>query len=192
MPKIAVLQHPPVLGDRDATLARAVELSDEAAKEGAELLVFPETYVPGYPTYIWRLRPGGDMGASGRIHDHMVNNAVDIRLGHLDPLCETAKRHGIEILVGCSEIDTEYSRSTIYNSYVHINTGNSCIIEPGGTIIAGPVASENAIIFADVDLQKVHSSRRSLDVAGHYNRPDVFKLQVNRQPQGPAVFDDHV
>lgn len=314
MPKIAVLQHPPVLGDRDATLARAVELSDEAANEGAELLVFPETYVPGYPTYIWRLRPGGDMGESGRIHDHMVNNAVDIRSGHLDPLCETAMRHGLEILVGCSEIDTEYSRSTIYNSYVHItgrgeignvhrklmptnpermvwgfgdgsglrvvdtpvgrvgslicwenympmarmalyaqgidiyvaptwdssegwlgtmqhiaregrcfvvncctsmkasdvpadfpdrercfpdddeviNTGNSCIIEPGGTIIAGPVASENAIIVADVDLSKVQSSRRSLDVAGHYNRPDVFKLQVNRQPQGPAVFDDRV
>jgi len=71
-----------------------------------------------------------------------------------------------------------------------INRGQSCIIEPGGNIIAGPVMSENAIITADVDLQKVQSSRRSLDIAGHYNRPDIFKFQVNRQSQAAAVFED--
>ena len=56
--RVAVVQHPPVLLDRQATLARAVELAEQAARGGASLVVFPEAFVPGYPTWVWRLRPG--------------------------------------------------------------------------------------------------------------------------------------
>ena len=59
--KVAVCQKPPVLLDLPATVARAIETIDEAVSEGAGLVVFPEAYLPGYPTWIWRLRPGGDM-----------------------------------------------------------------------------------------------------------------------------------
>jgi len=64
-----------------------------------------------------------------------------------------------------------------------INVGKSCVIEPGGKIIAGPIEKANTIIYADIDLQKVRSSRRSLDIAGHYARPDVFKFEVDRRKQ---------
>ena len=84
--KVAVVQKPPVLLDLEATLARALESLDEAAAAGSRLVVFPEAYLPGYPTWIWRVRPGGDMALSGDIHARLHKNAVDIAAGGLDPL----------------------------------------------------------------------------------------------------------
>ena len=46
--KVAVIQKPPVLLDRDKTIVRALASIDEAAREGATLLIFPEAYIPGY------------------------------------------------------------------------------------------------------------------------------------------------
>lgn len=51
--KVAVVQRPPILLDRSATMAVA-----EVAAAGASLVVFPETFIPGYPAWIWSLRPG--------------------------------------------------------------------------------------------------------------------------------------
>ena len=66
--KVAVVQAPPVLLDRAATIDRMLGRMDEVAAAGAGLIVFPEAYVPGYPTWIWRLKPGGDMALAGEIH----------------------------------------------------------------------------------------------------------------------------
>ena len=62
--RVAVVQQPPVLLDREASLARALDSLDEAVGNGAELVTFPETYLPGYPEYIWGLRPGDDFDLS--------------------------------------------------------------------------------------------------------------------------------
>ncbi len=59
--KIAICQRPPVLLDKGASLAAALTRVEEAPATGAGLIIFPEAFVPGYPTWIWRLRPGGDM-----------------------------------------------------------------------------------------------------------------------------------
>src|SRR5437660_460065 len=56
MPQIAAVQMAPVLLDRDATLARAVDAATTAAAHGAKLVLFPEAFVPGYPLWIWSLR----------------------------------------------------------------------------------------------------------------------------------------
>ncbi|HED54469.1 MAG TPA: hypothetical protein ENJ00_09770 [Phycisphaerales bacterium] len=60
MPKIAVVRQTPMLLDRNAMIAKAVDAVTGAAAEGAILVVFPEAFVPGYPAWIWRLRPGYD------------------------------------------------------------------------------------------------------------------------------------
>ncbi len=60
-----------------------------------------------------------------------------------------------------------------------INPGESVVIEPGGTIAAGPMRRETGILYADIDLERVGMARRSLDVAGHYARSDIFQLHVN-------------
>ncbi len=61
-----------------------------------------------------------------------------------------------------------------------INSGNSCIINPKGEIIAGPVENKEEIVLAEIDLNLITESKRMFDVAGHYSRPDVFKFKVKR------------
>jgi predicted amidohydrolase len=58
--------------------------------------------------------------------------------------------------------------------------GGSAIIGPDGSYIAGPVHDEESILVADLDLDRVREERMSLDVSGHYHRPDVLELRVTR------------
>ena len=68
--------------------------------------------------------------------------------------------------------------------------GGSMVIQPFGDAIVGPVNSEVGLVYADLDLDEVKRSRRSLDVAGHYGRPDLFQLQVDRRRLTTATLLD--
>ncbi len=57
-------------------------------------------------------------------------------------------------------------------------SGGSVIIAPGGKTLSGPVFNEEKILYAELDLDEVIKGKYELDVAGHYNRPDVFSFQV--------------
>ena len=58
-------------------------------------------------------------------------------------------------------------------------SGGSVIIAPGGRVLAGPVINEEKILYAELDLEEVTRGKYEFDVAGHYNRPDVFSFHVN-------------
>jgi len=66
-------------------------------------------------------------------------------------------------------------------------SGESMIVAPDGTVLAGPVADEETIIYADIDMDMVLEERQNFDPAGHYGRPDVFRVMVNRSRQEPVV-----
>ncbi|RMD95979.1 MAG: carbon-nitrogen hydrolase family protein [Calditrichaeota bacterium] len=61
-----------------------------------------------------------------------------------------------------------------------INTGRSCVINPKGEIIAGPVEAKEEIIYAEIDFGQIYAAKRMFDVAGHYARPDIFQLAVKK------------
>ncbi len=61
--------------------------------------------------------------------------------------------------------------------------GGSLIVSPLGEILAGPVFGGEAILTADLDLGDIARGKMDFDVAGHYARPDIFTLHVNREPQ---------
>jgi len=120
MTKIAVIQESPVLLDRDKTIERAIQLIEDAASAEARLVVFPEAYISGYPAWIWRLRPGGDWGVSEELHGRLLESAVDIDAGDLQPLCDSAKKNDITIVCGMNERDSKLSKATLYNTVVVI------------------------------------------------------------------------
>jgi nitrilase len=309
--KVAVIQKPPVLLDRDQTISRALDSIDEAARAGAALLVFPEAYVPGYPTWIWRLKPGGDIALSSEIHARLRLNAVDLNREDLRPLQDAASKHAVTVVIGINEIDSRFSGTTLFNTVVvigadgmmlnrhrklmptnpermvwgmgdasglrvvdtpagrlgslicwesymplaryalyaqdleifvnptwdngeaclvtlrHIareagcwvigtatalqgsdipadfperdklykpdeciNNGDAVVINPAGAVTAGPLHREKSILYAEIDREAARRARRSLDVCGHYGRPDIFSLAVNRKPLYPVEFSD--
>jgi nitrilase len=309
--KIAVVQKPPVMLDLDATMARAVASIEEAAQQDAKLAVFPEAFLPGYPSWVWRLKPGADMALSGEIHDRLRNNAVNIDDGGLAPIAEAASQHGMTVVCGLNEIEGRYSGSTLFNTVVVIGPngkllnrhrklmptnpermvwgmgdasglrvidtpvgrigclicwenymplarfalyaqnlevliaptwdcgeswlatmrhiareggcwvislatalhsrdvpedfpqreklfgadewicdGGAVVFEPFGGPVAGPLNRKQEILFATIDPARAGHARRSLDVTGHYARPDIFQLNVNRAVMAPAIFSE--
>jgi nitrilase len=67
-----------------------------------------------------------------------------------------------------------------------VEPGNSVIIDPSGVILAGPAQHEETILTAAIDPGTVPAFRRYFDPAGHYNRPDIFRLTVDTAPR-PAI-----
>lgn len=66
--------------------------------------------------------------------------------------------------------------------------GGSCIVDPFGTVLAGPDFDGEALLVADVDLGATVRGKFDLDVMGHYARPDVFQLTVNEADTTPVSF----
>ncbi len=70
-----------------------------------------------------------------------------------------------------------------------LSRGNTTIVGPDGEILAGPLVEEEGILYAELDAQVARTARQHFDPAGHYARPDVFHLEVDRRPKpwvGPA------
>ena len=127
MTQIAIVQKPPVFLDKSDTIELAVTMVAEAASYGAELIVFSETFIPGYPTWIWRLRPGTDWSLSEALHARLLSNAVDMDSEDLAFLYEAARKHQVSIVCGIEERDNAQSQTTLYNSTI--------IIGPDGTLL---------------------------------------------------------
>jgi nitrilase len=66
--------------------------------------------------------------------------------------------------------------------------GGSCIVGPLGEVLAGPHFGGESILTAELDLDAITRGKLDFDVAGHYARPDVFRLHVNTRPVCPVVF----
>ncbi|MDE0589778.1 carbon-nitrogen hydrolase family protein [Halocynthiibacter sp. C4] len=308
--KTAVIQEPPVYLDLAKTMQRAAELVEAAARDGAGLVVFPEAWFPGYPSFVWRLTPGKDMGKTDDIYARLLANCIDRSQGDLMPLQDAAREHGVVIVAGYQEKDGTASGSTIFNSvciidadgkllnnhrklmptnpermvwgfgdgsglrvvdtavgrvgallcwenymplaryalYAQnveiycaptwdtgeswlatmqhiareggcwvigcstqlegkdipkntphrkeifpddkewINDGDAVVYKPFGGLAAGPMRKEKGILWAEVDASLATAARRKFDATGHYSRPDVFTLNVNREAQRPVEF----
>jgi nitrilase len=107
---VAAVQATPVFLDRAATVEVAAR---HVATAASELVVFPESFVPGYPDWVWRRRPMSD----GDWYARLVANAVRVEGPDLDPVRDAARDAGAWVALGV----TERSRSdTLYNTVVYI------------------------------------------------------------------------
>jgi nitrilase len=311
--KVALAQISPVWLDKKQTIQKIKNTIEDASKEKAELIVFGEALLPGYPFWIG-LTNGATWNSTVQkeIHAHYVQNSITIEKGELDTICKLAKEHHMAIYIGIIERAQNRGGHSIYASLVYINqdgviksvhrklqptyderltwapgdghglqvhplknftigglncwenwmplpraalygqgedlhvavwpgsdhntkditrfiaresrsfvisvsslmqksnfpketphfdkiiknapdtlvNGGSCIAGPDGEWILEPVINKEGIFYETLDFSKVLEERQNFDVVGHYSRPDITKLHVNRDRQSTVSFDD--
>ncbi len=301
---VAVVQAE-VAPDLESALERTAELARRAAAGGAELVVFPETWIPGYPAWLDVCRDAGlwDHEPVKRVFRRMAESAVVLDGPSGGRLREIAREAGATLVVGVTErVESGPGRGTLYNALlvlgpdgtllnhhrklvptytermvwgggdaaglrvvrtpagavgalvcwehwmplarqalheegedVHaalwpaalephqlasrhyafegrcfvlvagalmrgsglppelephpdrvaapdawVLRGGSAIIGPDGRYLRAPVYDEPAIVTAELDLGRLREEAMTLDVAGHYHRPDLFDFRVRR------------
>ena len=296
--RIAVVQAEPVMFDKEACIAKAIKYIEECAAGGAELIVFPELFIPGYPFGMnFGFRTGSRSEPGREDWKRYYDNSILAEGPEMDRLISAAEEAGVYVSIGYSERDA--FNGTLYNSnmmispegeaknhrklkptgserviwgdankdyfpvmdtpwgsmgnlicwesymplarvalyekgislYISPNTndndewqntirhiaieghcyfvncdmlitkdsypedlneyaaladlpqipcrGGSCVIDPFGHLVSDCVWDEEAVIYADLDMQKVPASKMEHDVCGHYARPDVLELFVD-------------
>ena len=300
-----------VAPELETGLERTRALAREAAERGAELIVFPETWIPGYPAWLDLCRDAAlwDHAPVKAVFARVAENSVSVPGPALDHLAETARQAGATLVVGVSErVDRGAGRGTLYNSLltlgpdgrllnhhrklmptytermvwgagdveglravdtpagrvsalvcwehwmplarqalhesgedVHVAVwptahemhqvasrqyafegrcyvlaagslmrasalppelephperdthpepwvlrGGSAIIGPDGRYVAEPVYDEPAIVAAELDLGRTREESMTLDVTGHYHRPELFDFRPIRSGRRPA------
>jgi nitrilase len=295
---VACVQAEPVVLDREATIEKLARLTAEAVGAGAELVVFPETFVPAYPSSLWAKAFAGwaDPRAKAAFA-RLARESVEVPGPAAERLGEIAREHSAWLVTGVNEIDPERP-GTIYNSLLYhapdgslalhhrklvptnherlvwgqgdgrglraietplgrigglicwenymplarfslyesgveiyvaataddgdawqatlihlaresrafvvapshfqraasypddfplrelleghdvVGRGGSAILGPDGSYLAGPVYDEETVLYAELDPARLYEERQRFDPAGHYHRPDVFRLEV--------------
>ena len=108
---VACAQVEPVVFDLDATIDRIDEVAREAAARGAKLVLFPEAYIPAYPSNRWARYLAAGQDAKG-IYAKLARSSVEIPGPASDRLGSIAREHGLWLATGANELDG----GTIYNA----------------------------------------------------------------------------
>lgn len=311
---VALAQIAPVWGDRQATIGKIKTAIKDAAVNKAELIVFGEGLLPGYPYWL-SLTDGAawDTKVVKELHAHYSRNAVDIERGDLEEICKLAKEHTIAIYLGIIEKPMDRGGASLYCSLVYIDqqgkiqsvhrklqptyderltwapgdghglrvhplkqftvgglncwenwmplpraamyaqgenlhiavwpgsdyntkditrfiaresrsfvisvssrmaiqkdfpkdtphlleilkraparssNGGSCIAAPNGKFILPPDIETEGNIYHTLDFNRVYEERQNFDPSGHYSRPDITHLTVNRERQATVTFEE--
>ena len=311
--QVALAQISPVWLNKSATIEKVESTITDAAKEGAELIVFGEGLLPGYP--FWLALTGGaewDTTVNKELHAHYVRNSITIEKGDLDGVCQLAKQHKMAVYIGIIERPIDRGGHSVYASLVYIDSlgviqsvhrklqptyderltwapgdgnglqvhplkdftvgglncwenwmplpraalyglgedlhiavwpggdhytkditrfiaresrsfvvsvsslmsksdfskdtphldrilenspkvlanGGSCVAGPDGEWIIEPVLNKEGLIYQTIDFNRVLEERQNFDSVGHYSRPDVTQLSVNRERQSTIKLTD--
>ena len=120
--KVALGQIAPVWLNKGQTIQKIEQSIKDAASEGAELIVFGEGLLPGYPFWI-ALTNGAqwDSNVQKELHAHYLRNSITIEKGELDSICDLAEEHQMAIYLGIIERPLDRGGHSVYASLVYIN-----------------------------------------------------------------------
>jgi nitrilase len=116
--RVAAIQATPVILDADASVDKAVRLLGEAADQGAQLAVLPETFVPLYPSNAWA-HVAARFGGLDELWDRLWENSVDVPGPLIDRLAAVCAERALWCVVGVNEREAERPGS-LYNAMVTI------------------------------------------------------------------------
>jgi len=119
-----------------------------------------------------------------------VRNTIDIT----PFIAKESRSYSIGVcgLFGKEQITTDIPHYDLIQEHCPdvIAEGGSCIAAPNGEWIIEPIANQEGIFTAELDYNKVLEERQNFDPVGHYSRPDITKLNVNRERQKLVDFSD--
>lgn len=115
--KVAVAQISPVFMDKEATIDKTCSAIEEAGKNGAELVVFSETHIPGYP--YWRGCNPISLWSENQIE--YMKNSVKIPSSDTDTLADSCRDVNITAVIGCTEMSDIPGSNTLYNTILYID-----------------------------------------------------------------------
>jgi nitrilase len=309
--RVAVAQVASVFADKDKSIQKTVNLIADAGKQGANLILLPETMIPGYPRgFTYGAYIGSRSDAGRKDFAGYWKQSMSLTPDETQPLRDAAKDAGIYVVVGISERSEAGNHGTLYNTMLYISPdgeilgkhrklmptgterliwgsgdgstltavdtpfgtvgglicwenymplarismygkgvniylaptadsrdswqstlrhiacegrcfvlgcnqyftksmypkdlalydeladlpdeicrGGSAIIDPFGEYVCQPLYGKESVLYADLDLNKIHQGHLDFDVVGHYHRPDVFKFTVNEAPNPAVTFD---
>jgi nitrilase len=126
---VACVQAEPVVLNRDATLEKLAALTAEAAGQGAELVVFPETFVSVYPSSTWAkaLAGWGDSRATAAFA-MLARESVEVPGPAAETLGSIAREHGVWLVTGVNELDPERN-GTVYNALLYYRPDGSLALK---------------------------------------------------------------
>lgn len=154
--RIAAVQAAPVFMDRAATMEKAYRLIKEAGKNGAKLAVFPETFVPTYPDWIWFVPPG-QIALNQQLYGELLDQSVSIPGPTADDLCQAARDTGIFVSIGINEPNDNASGGSLFNSNI--------LIDPEGNLfgrhqkLVPTVAERTVWTYGDPSTMEVHDTK---------------------------------
>ena len=115
----ACVQAEPVIFDRAATIERVAERTAEAAGAGAQLVVFPETFVPAYPSSAWaKALAGWSEPGAKEAFALLHRESLEVPGPDADRLGAIAREQGVWLVVGVNELDAQRP-GTLYNSLLY-------------------------------------------------------------------------
>jgi nitrilase len=153
---VAAAQATPVMLDRAGSLRVVADQVARAAGEGARLVVFPESFVPGYPDWLWRRAPMSD----GDWYERFVANSVDLGGSHLDPVREAARSSAVWVALGITERSPS---ATLYNSVVYVDDNGEIaglhrkLVATGAERLVWGQGQDSVLTTVDIDGVRVGS-----------------------------------
>jgi nitrilase len=118
--KVAVVQASPVLFDREATVGKTCDLIGKISAKGANLILFPEAFIPAYPRGLGFGAVIGSRSSAGRrTFERYWANAVEVPGPATETLGKAAREAGVYLAIGVIERENRFGRGTLYCTLVY-------------------------------------------------------------------------